>query len=63
MSFCPEFIRHPQSFINVEDGAEFEQGLFGDMEYIQFEKDHISKGFTKLIQGIRFIERKLMSNS
>ncbi len=42
----------------VERGASFEQGLFGDLEYIHYEKDHIGDAFLKLLEAIQFIRRE-----
>ena len=39
----------------VEDGAKFEQGLFGNVEYIKFASGHIGDAFLKLIQAVRFV--------
>lgn len=42
----------------VEEGSKFEHGLQGDLEWIPFNKSHVSDAFTKLVQGIRFIENE-----
>jgi hypothetical protein len=41
----------------VEQGARFEKGLFGDIEYIPFAPGHIGDAFKKLVEGIRFLAR------
>ncbi len=43
----------------VEEGASFNQGLQADLEWIPFAKDHIADAFTKLMEGIRFIQTRL----
>jgi len=40
-------------------GSEFAQGLFGDLEWIPFPKEHISDSFIRLLEGIRFIQSQL----
>lgn len=41
----------------LEDGAEFEQGIYGDHEFIPFPKGRIAEAFLPLLEGIRYIER------
>ena len=50
----------------VEEGVTFEQALFGgDLEFIPFPPGHISEGFIKLLEGIKFVQsgRKREANS
>jgi hypothetical protein len=42
----------------LESGAEFVPGLFGDQEWIRFEKGHIGDAFLPLLEGLTFIERR-----
>lgn len=39
----------------LEKGMAFENGIFGNLEYIEFESGHIGDSFIRLLQGIRFI--------
>ena len=42
----------------VESGAEFEPGIFGDIETIPFETGHIGDAFLKLLEAINFLRRQ-----
>jgi len=39
----------------VESGATFQQGLFGNVEFVEFAAGHIADAFVKLLEAIRFI--------
>lgn len=43
-------------FILVEEGAKWDKGLLGDIEYIEFPRECISKTFTRLIEGVGFLK-------
>lgn len=45
----------------IERGASFQGGIFGDLEYIEYEPGHISDSFVKLLQGVRYIKSWLLS--
>jgi hypothetical protein len=47
----------------VEDGAKFEPGLFGDLEYIRFSDGHIEESFIKLLEALKFIRLQKPSES
>lgn len=42
----------------VEQGAHFSPGLFGDVEWIPFEKGHVGDAFIKIQEAIQYIRRK-----
>ena len=42
----------------VERDAKFSPGLFGDLEYIPFDSDHVGDAFLKLLEAVRFIRRQ-----
>jgi hypothetical protein len=42
----------------VQNGVTFEAGLFGDLEYINFDKDHIGDAFLKLLEAVTFIKNQ-----
>ncbi len=44
----------------VERGAEFEAGIFGNLEYIEFS-DRIDETFLGVIEGVRFIKEEVIS--
>ena len=44
----------------LEEGAEFERGIYGDHEYIPFPKGRIAETFLPLLEGVRYIERMRM---
>lgn len=43
----------------VEEGATFAPGIFGDLEYIPFAKDHIGDAFLKLVEAVVFLRSRL----
>ena len=45
----------------LEEGAEFEKGIYGDHEFIPFPKGRIAEAFLPLLEGIRYIERSLIN--
>ena len=42
----------------VENGARFESGLFGDLEFIKFESGHIGDTYLKLLEAVIFIRNE-----
>ena len=40
----------------VEQGADFSEGIFGDIEVIWFPENSISETFIKILEGIKYIE-------
>jgi hypothetical protein len=42
----------------VASGTDFTSGIFGDLEWIRFEPDHIEQAFIGLLEAIRYIELK-----
>jgi hypothetical protein len=42
----------------VEEGATFEPGLFGDIEYVRFASGHIGDSFLKLLEAVSFIREQ-----
>lgn len=42
----------------VQKGASFAQGLFGDVEYIPFDKGHIGDAFLKVLEAVIFIRNQ-----
>lgn len=42
----------------VQKGAHLEPGLFADVEYIEFECEHIGDAFLKLLQAVRFVREQ-----
>ncbi len=42
----------------VEEGAAFEPGLFGDIEYVRFASGHIGDSFLKLLEAVSFIREQ-----
>jgi len=40
-------------FILVEKGVSFKAGIHGDIEHIEFPKDHISSTFLPLLEGFK----------
>jgi hypothetical protein len=42
----------------IERGADFDPGLFADIEYIEFDKGHIGDAFLKLAQAVKFIREQ-----
>ena len=43
----------------VVQGAGFEPGLFGDLEYISVDPDHIGDGFLSLLEAVVYLRRRL----
>jgi hypothetical protein len=41
----------------VEEGVEFTQGIFGDLEYIPFAPGHIGDAFLKLLEAVKYIRQ------
>lgn len=41
----------------VEEGAKFDKGLFGDIEYISFAPGHVADAFIRLIEGVAYLSR------
>lgn len=39
----------------VEKGAEFVQGMFGDLETIPFDSGHIGDAFIRLLEAVKFV--------
>jgi hypothetical protein len=46
----------------VEKGATFNSGVFGDLEYIEFEENFIEGTFIKLLEGIKYIKNNRRFN-
>ena len=42
----------------VEEGSNFESGILGDLEYIPFSSSHISDTFIRILEAIRFINKR-----
>lgn len=42
----------------VEEGTDWDKGLLGDIEYIEFPKGIISKTFIRLLEGVDFIKNQ-----
>jgi hypothetical protein len=42
----------------VVQGAAFEPGLFGDLEYISVDPDHIGDGFLSLLEAVVYLRRR-----
>jgi hypothetical protein len=42
----------------VQKGSRLQPGLFADVEYIEFETDHIGDAFLKLLQAVRFVREQ-----
>lgn len=40
----------------VETGADFQAGMLGDWEYINFEEGHVGDAFNRILEAIRFIK-------
>lgn len=47
----------------VEAGAKVEQGLLGNWEYLEFQRDHISDSFVGILEALRFIRRERRSQT
>lgn len=48
----------------VEEGANFSAGLFGDLEYITYGKNHIGDSLLKVLEAIKYVrEKSTPSNS
>ncbi len=43
----------------VEDGATFEPGLFGDIEFIPFSHSHVGDAFLKVLEAVVFLRKQL----
>jgi len=41
----------------IEQGAKFDQGIYGDHEFISFAPDHVSDAFAGLLEGVLYIKR------
>jgi hypothetical protein len=41
----------------IEEGVQFESGIFADHEYIRFPSGHIADTFIKLLEGINFVKQ------
>lgn len=46
----------------VEDGAQFNSGLFADLEYIPFSSGHIGDAFLKLLEAVKFIRYQMVNS-
>jgi len=42
----------------VENGVDFSPGLFGDLEYIPFDPNHVGDGFLKLLEAVHFLKKR-----
>jgi hypothetical protein len=42
----------------VEKGAEFEPGLFADVEYVEFAAGHVGDAFLKFLQAVHFVREQ-----
>ncbi len=42
----------------IEGNQKFQSGIFGDLEYINFEKGHVSDTFIGLLEAIQYIKSK-----
>ena len=42
----------------VEEGVTFAPGLFGDLEYIEFARDHVGDAFLKLLEAVTFVRQQ-----
>lgn len=45
----------------VEEGAKFEPGLFGDVEFIRYAPGHIGDSFLKLVQALSFLRAQKLA--
>lgn len=46
----------------VEDSAQFNSGLFADLEYIPFNGGHIGDAFLKLLEAVKFIRYQTVNS-
>ena len=46
----------------IEEGVEFEEGIFGNIEVIYFPEGTITQGFIKLLEGIKYINGQLVQD-
>jgi hypothetical protein len=47
----------------VEEGATFDRGIYGDHEFIPFDKGHISDAFVGLLEGVNYVRRAVGSKT
>ena len=47
----------------VEEGATFDRGIYGDHEFIPFDKGHISDAFVGLLEGVNYVRRAVGSRT
>jgi hypothetical protein len=43
----------------VENGVSFSPGLFGDLEYVTYAKDHIGDSFFKVLEAVKYVRQQL----
>lgn len=46
------FIDKPLMLL-IEEGIEFKPGILGDLEYVEFPKDHVSETFVSILEGFQ----------
>ena len=42
----------------VEEGMNFSSGLFGDLEYVTYSRDHIGDSFLKVLEAVKYVRQQ-----